>query len=155
MASLEELEKRVTLLEDIEAIKKLKVLYARACDDRFNLDMLNEVFTEDAVWDGGEQFGVYKGKKAILGFFAQVRTGFIFTIHYFIQPDIYVEGDKAHARWYMLTPATLQDKGAVWVAGYEDDKYVKINGRWWQNYMEVTLEFQTPYDKGWEKQRFV
>ena len=47
--SLEDLEKRVRVLEDIEAIKKLKALYCAYCDDSFNIEKLRTLFIEDAV----------------------------------------------------------------------------------------------------------
>ena len=49
MASLEELEKRIQVLEDVEAIKRLKAFYAKACDDKYNPSLMKEVFTEDQI----------------------------------------------------------------------------------------------------------
>lgn len=55
--SLDSLAKRIQQLEDVQAIKQLKVVYARACDDFYNPDKMAEVFSENAVWDGGESWG--------------------------------------------------------------------------------------------------
>ena len=52
--SLESLEKRIQVLEDIEEIKKLKHRYCALCDADYDADALAELFTEDAVWDGQE-----------------------------------------------------------------------------------------------------
>ena len=60
MATLEE---RIQRLEDIEAIKNLKARYAAVCDDKYNPEEAIKLFTEDAVWDGGEDFGVHKGDR--------------------------------------------------------------------------------------------
>jgi len=155
MASLEELEKRMQVLEDIEAIKKLKAFYAKACDAKYDPDMMMEVFTEDAVWDGGKEFGVHRGRKEVYNFFKQVSDSLVFALHYFIAPDITVEGDKAHGRWYMWQTATMNGNKAAWVAAFEDDKYEKINGRWWQKEMKLTLLFMTPYEEGWHKKRLM
>ena len=38
MTTIAELAKRVQLLEDIEAIKRLKARYAKACDDNYNAE---------------------------------------------------------------------------------------------------------------------
>jgi hypothetical protein len=43
-----ELEKRVTILEDLEAIKQLKARYC-ACDDDHNPDMITTLFAEDGI----------------------------------------------------------------------------------------------------------
>ena len=120
--TLEELEKRVQVLEDIEAIKKLKALYAKACDNMYDPDMMMEVFAEDAVWDGGEDLGVYRGRKEIYDFFKGASDMLTFALHYFIAPDITVEGNKAQARWYLWQAATMKGNKAVWLAAFEDDK---------------------------------
>jgi SnoaL-like domain len=59
------LEERVQRLEDIEDIRRLKIRYAGLCDAQYDLDGLASLFTDDAVWDGGSDFGVYQGKQAI------------------------------------------------------------------------------------------
>jgi hypothetical protein len=59
-----ELEKRITVLEDIEAIKKLKARYCAICDDDHNPDRISSVFVEDGIWEGGD-FGKAQGHRAI------------------------------------------------------------------------------------------
>ena len=58
------LEERIQRLEDIEAIKQLKAEYCAYCDDGYNPDGIANLYTEDAVWDGGP-FGRYEGRDAI------------------------------------------------------------------------------------------
>jgi hypothetical protein len=43
----EELERRITVLEDIEAIKRLKARYCAVCDDDHNPDMITTLFADD------------------------------------------------------------------------------------------------------------
>ena len=50
---LEALERRIRRLEDLEEIKQLKARYAAHCDANYDADALAELFTADAVWDGG------------------------------------------------------------------------------------------------------
>ena len=50
---LEELENRVRVLEDTDAIRNLKARYAAYCDDNYNPDKIAELFVEDAVWESG------------------------------------------------------------------------------------------------------
>src|SRR5262245_34363360 len=44
--NLDDLNKRITRLEDIEAIKQLKARYCEICDDNHNPDRITSVFTE-------------------------------------------------------------------------------------------------------------
>ena len=94
--TLEELEKRVQALEDLEEIKKLKVRYAKYIDDNFNVEKLAELFTEDAVW-GGEAWGMIQGREAIVKYFAGMPKHMVFSCHRIVAPDITVEGNLQDA----------------------------------------------------------
>ena len=160
MNKLEELEKRIQGLEDLEAIKKLKARYAQLADEKYSDGMpkgekdlegianeMTQLFTEDAVWDGGRFGGILKGRKEIYKRFK--GANFNFAIHYFVMPHITINGDRAKGRWYMWEAATLTDGTPVWIAGFEDDEYTKINGQWLMSYLKFTLVFLTPYHQGW------
>jgi hypothetical protein len=45
--NLEELARRVTRLEDIDAIKELKARYCSICDDDHNPDRITTIFSDD------------------------------------------------------------------------------------------------------------
>ena len=47
---LAELERRITRIEDIEAIKQLKARYCEICDDDHDPDRITRIFAEDGVW---------------------------------------------------------------------------------------------------------
>jgi len=64
MMNVEDLARRLQVLEDIEAIKKLKVRYCAYCDNNYDADGIAALFTEDAVWDGGS-LGKCEGREAI------------------------------------------------------------------------------------------
>ena len=85
---LKALGKRIQVLEDIEAIKDLKARYAAVCDDKYNPEKGIKLFTQDAVWNGGKDFGVHKGSKAIKKFFEGVAKNIVFAVHFFLQPII-------------------------------------------------------------------
>lgn len=59
-----ELEKRITRLEDIEAIKQLKARYCEICDDTHNPDRITSIFAEDGIWES-EDFGTARGHEEI------------------------------------------------------------------------------------------
>ena len=61
------LESRIQRLEDIEAIKQLKARYCGLCDDGYPADDLAELFTEDAIWDGGALGGSVHGDCHLAG----------------------------------------------------------------------------------------
>ena len=50
----DDLERRIRRLEDIEALRTLKHRYATYCDDGYDAGRLAPLFTDDAIWDGGD-----------------------------------------------------------------------------------------------------
>jgi ketosteroid isomerase-like protein len=126
--SLEDLEKRIKALEDVEAIKKLHQQYISYLDT-LQFQKALDLFTEDATSEVRNS-GVKKGKKAMaeiyLGTLAkrtQRHDG-----HLAAQPEITVEGDRAWGTWviYMFfSVPTVQ-----WVQGRNECEYRKQNGQW-------------------------
>ena len=66
-ARLAQIEQRVQVLEDVNAIRHLKARYAASCDDQYNPDGLAALFTEDAVWES-QGLGRFEGREAIRAF---------------------------------------------------------------------------------------
>jgi len=153
--NLEDLERRLRVLEDIETIKKLKARYCAYCDNNYDADGIASLFTEDAVWDGGK-FGRYEGREAIRTFFRGAPRIFPFAIHQVMNPIIEVEGEQAKGQWYLFQPATLAEGNqAVWLAARYEEEYVKVESEWKFKRLKVFPSFLTPYDQGWVKKRFV
>src|SRR2546430_191274 len=126
---METLETRVSKLSDIDEIKRLKARYAAACDNDYDADAIAELFTEDAVWEGGK-FGKAEGRENIRRFFCHAPGVFCFAIHNVMNPRIEVEGDRATGRWYLMQPATReQGTEAVWLAAVYHDEYVRVAGK--------------------------
>jgi hypothetical protein len=152
--NLEDLAKRIQNLEDLEAIKRLKATYAAACDDKYNPKKMEGLFAKDAVWDGGKYFGRYESRKAITDFFAGISDNIVYALHYILMPNIRVDGNKAGGTWYLWMIATMKKQGGIWGAGVYQDKYVKIDGRWY--FQETLLDVQafTKYEDGWHKKPF-
>ena len=149
---LEELERRVQVLEDIEAIKKLKALYCLYCDDNFNADALVGLFATDAVWEG-DDLGRHQGHEAIRSFYKAIVRRLTFAIHYVANPVIQVQGDRAHGTWYLLEPGTIENNQAIWIMGRYTDDYIKVDGRWLFSKVTLNIMVRTPYEDGWAKQR--
>lgn len=153
--TLEELALRIQVLEDIEAIKKLKARYCGAADGRSE-DGFVGCFSEDATWDGGN-FGRYEGREAIRGFFRSIPDALSFAVHYVMNPQIEVNGDRATGRWYLLEPCTMLEGGeqAAWGSASYDEEYVKEGGEWKIAKLTLAPTFWTPFDQGWVKHQFV
>jgi hypothetical protein len=154
--NLEELARRLAVLEDIEAIKKLKARYCAYCDQNYNADGLASLFTEDALWDGGEVLGRYAGRENIRRFFQGSSQRLPFAIHHVMNPIIEVQGDAATGQWYLFQPCTRADSNqAVWLAARYEETYVRVDGVWKFQRIHVIPAFYTPFDQGWVKQRFL
>ena len=153
-AQLEKLESRVRDLEAAEEIRNLKATYAAACDDNYNPDAIAGLFVEDAVWDS-DGLGKFEGREAIREFFRGISSYFTFALHYGLNPKIEVAGDTARARWYLFMPCTVSDGGrALWRAGFDDEEYVRVDGRWMFKSKKSETIFNTPFEEGWAKTRF-
>ena len=104
-ARLEQIERRLQVLEDTEAIRNLKARYAALCDNHYDADGIVSLFTEDAVWES-PALGRFEGRDAIRNFFRGASGIFSFAIHYSLNGHIEVDGDTARARWYLFMPCT-------------------------------------------------
>jgi ketosteroid isomerase-like protein len=155
---LKELEARIRVLEDIEAIKKLKATYCYLCDagltDAKNRDELVSHFTKDAKVDFGlgpeSQFQGTEGLKTFFG--TVVAMGVTFCMHMVHNPVIEVKGDKAKGTWYYEAPTTDAATGkAQWMAGTYVEEYARENGEWKFSFIRTKWKYVTPYDEGWAK----
>ena len=151
---LAELEQRVRVLEDIEAIKRLKYRYADACDRGYDAETLATLFTEDAVWDGG-LFGRHEGREAIRRFFAGVSADIPFAMHYMMNPIITVDGDEADGAWYLFQTCTFAEGNrAILGAARYEERYRRVAGEWQFHRLKLISSFWTPFDEGWVKRPF-
>lgn len=160
------IEQRLQILEDVEAIKRLKASYAHAADAKYTGDhrkkpqaeidhyarIQADLFTEDAVWDGRPQWEHSVGREA---FYAVARTSvWSMATHYFTMPDIEVEGDHASGTWYLWQTGTMEATNrAMIMAAVTRDTYRKIAGRWLIAKTVFTLKYLTPIDIPWSETR--
>jgi hypothetical protein len=162
-AQVAELRARVAAAEAVLAIQDLKARYADLVDARYQgggpvapeqlaalAEEIADLFTPDAVWDGGPALGVAEGREAIV---ARMREPtLLFSRHLFLSPRISVDGGRAEARWELLSPCTTADGTPRWLCGYEDDEYERgEDGRWRHRRMALTTVFLAPAAEGWHK----
>ena len=126
--TLEEIEKRLRINEDIEEIKKLHYRYIN-CLTLSQYDGILECFSENPVVDLGEgsQEGVVStGREEIAQRFKQILSGAHIGRegNFIVHPIIDVDGDEATGTWlsYFLH---VKDHGDPlhWMQGIYDCKY--------------------------------
>ncbi len=158
LARIEQLEKRVGLSEDIEAIKALTARYCRAADKRDvdppdYVERIAECFAEDGVWDGGAFFRAegMEGFRDLWG--GASKRGHTFVIHRTANPIITVNGDTARGLWHQL--GLIIERGeAIWTAGLYDIDYVRTADGWKIKVMRHEPWLWTRNSQGWAKERF-
>ena len=144
-----ELEKRLTQMEDLEAIKQLKATYCDICDDDHNPDRITTIFAEDGIWEG-DSLGQSQGHAAIRELFKKFQTLISFSQHQVMNPIIKIDGDRATGMWYFLGPFTFyKNNQAKWLAARYEDDYVKINGEWKIQHLRARGRMSTDYEKSW------
>ena len=153
--TLEEMEAKVKILEDIEQIKQLQaryVNYLTTC----NWDKLIDCFDENATTDFPfPDIGVTRGKAAITKDFKErISKDMIgkegnFVVH----PIISIEGDKATGSWLLyiqyMPGSKIRSTGeeketADWYQGFYDMEYVKRNGEWKISLLRWTERLASP-----------
>jgi ketosteroid isomerase-like protein len=128
--SLEELEKRMKAIEDLEEVKKLHQNYINLMDN-LQYEKVLDLFTEDATAEVRNS-GVKRGRKELAEIYLEVlakkRGTSRYEGHMAIEPDITIAGNTAKGTWliYMLfSKPTVQ-----WVQGKNECEYKKENGEW-------------------------
>lgn len=159
---IEALESRLAAAEAVQEIQRLKARYAALIDARYTGDgpkdsaevariatAASELFAPDAVWDGGEQLGRWQGRDEIRKRFLDPTL--MFTLHYFVNPVIEVDGNHARGRWEILAPITFSSGKPGWMAGVQNDEYCRHEGRWLQSSMRLSVHFTAPDLRGWDR----
>ena len=106
--TLQEIEKRVQALEDIEQIKQLHYRYIYALNDG-QYDEIIDMFAEDMIEDGFPRGEKRTGKKEIAEVYRAMEEGARGKLRHttiVAQPVISVEGDKAKGKWFYISNIT-------------------------------------------------
>jgi hypothetical protein len=161
-ATVARLAARLRAVEDVQAIERLKARYGELVDRRYGprgvvasaeledlAGAIADLFTADAVWDGGKVLGLCRGRDEIRARFREPTLAFSW--HFFVKPRIEVDGDRATGTWDILAPCTTRDGRAQWMAGVEEDEYERVGDRWLHRAMKLRVVFLAPYELGWAK----
>lgn len=126
----EDLEARVKVLEDMEAIKKLKYRMLYYLDHR-DFAAANDCFSSNPKMDCGE-YGKPVGRDEVTKFHMEILPKMSkFTMHFIFNPDIEITGETtAKGRYYGYIPRTTANNEANFLCVMYDEEYVKENGVW-------------------------
>jgi len=135
-------------LLDIEAIRKVKLLYSQLMDSH-RIDDLAEIFTEDAVCEFGPEYGNWVGRETIRTNYKQVIAGPGSTVfgamHNVCSHWVEITGPTtAVGRSYLIDTVTTlpaDQMPIVWFGVY-DEAYEKVDGKWLIS--RCSLEFMWP-----------
>ncbi len=144
-----ELERQITTLHDIEAIKQLKAEYCDICDSDHDPDRIVGIFAEDGIWEG-KGVARAEGHGEIRKLFEGFAEAISFSQHNVFNPRIRVDGNTAHGIWYFMGPFTFRaGEKQVWLAARYEDDYVKIDGTWKIQHLRAFGRLAAPYAEGW------
>jgi SnoaL-like domain len=142
-----DLVRQVADLTDLEAIRALKIRYARFCDDGYDPDGIASLFVEHGVWDGGALFGRCEGTDAIRRHFQGAPARIPWALHFTLAPELALDGPpglsrRAEGTWYLWQPCVRRSADGsereAWLAGGYHDRYLKDNGVW--RFEQVTVD---------------
>lgn len=148
------LERRLQVVEDREAIIKLKAAYVNLNDGGWqgpthcHPDQVAALFTEDGIWDGRPDTGYAEGSEQI----RQLFRGFQimpFIIHYVTNPLIEVDGDEATGHWHAIVTANLPDGAPHWILGVYRDTYARTANGWKLRTLRFEAAVNRSYSQGW------
>ncbi|MDE0005284.1 MAG: nuclear transport factor 2 family protein [Rhodospirillaceae bacterium] len=146
-----ELRRQLTELRDIEAIKQLMAEYCDIADDDHNQDRIASIFTEDGIWEGGDD-GRAQGHAEIRALFKRFAEQISFSQHNVYNFRIRVDGDRAEGTSYFFGPFTFRENGfRCWIIGRSEDDYAKEGGVWKIRHHRG-YGITVPYEMGWPAQ---
>jgi hypothetical protein len=149
-----ELEATVRDLKAIHEIMNLEADYCYAADS-YDGDLFASVFAEDGVLDV-IHMGKTVGREALRVLCSeQMPRGLSFSMHFLHNPRIVIDGDRATGKFYWEASLTYPNPNtATRAAGTYDSKYIRTNGGWKIKEKVVNFFYDTPFNKGWVKERF-
>jgi hypothetical protein len=155
------LEKKVNLLEDLEAIKRLQKSYGYYIE-HWMYEELTDCFADSPDTILKISVGIYVGKEGVRRYFSgeEERSRNPEVLHQVMQlsgiVDISEDGKKAEGRWYGLGMVALtQGNGITDVLfnGIYNVKYIKDSGKW--KILQIIwnpIYYASPTE-GWVKQK--
>ena len=139
---MSDIEQRLQLQEDLEAIRRLKHYNYCHCIDRAvagdsaALEETFSRFTDDMVLDF-TGYPLAEGKEAVTAFFTHVaHSRLSYSQHHVFNEVIDVDGDRATGLWYFHCPSNFTEASSLGKAasglamGRYEEEYVREGGVW-------------------------
>jgi hypothetical protein len=153
--TLEELEKRVNTLEDIDRIQKLQVHYVN-CLTVADWPGVYSCFSENPVIDFPQ--GVWNGRDGMVTVFTKVVSQMHVGLegNFVVHPIVTVDGDTAKGSWLLYIqfarprdlPKDFTDliggEDPDWMSGFYDMEYVREKGEWKISLLKWTRRLLSP-----------
>lgn len=131
MSEICDIERRISRLEGIEAIRQLQARYQRCLDTR-DFDGIADCFAEDVCSSYGNGSMSYEGRDAVMKFLCGVMRLNMPSTHLIHGGEVdIIDETHAHAKWY-LEDYLLHQRYKMKLHGaaiYEVD-YEKIDDKW-------------------------
>jgi len=148
MTELEELKARIRVLEDIEAIRRLRHKYFRCLDGKL-WDEIAECFTEDVRTSYFNGEIKTNGRGELLNFFKTGLTDALLAMHHGHHPEIEITSEStAKGMWclYNYLIDKEHNRGQR-VGGIYQDEYVRQNGQWKMKSIVCNQLFQETWNR--------
>jgi len=152
-------QRRLTGLEDIEAIKRLQRIYGYYLDKALYSKTLG-LFSANCSFEISGR-GVYRGRTGVETMLSKIlrkefpeglREGQLYN-HFQLQGVVKLgeDGKSAKGRWRAFIQVAKLGKLAHWAEGPYEMEYVKQAGRWYIDKLTWFATYYTPYEEGWAK----
>jgi hypothetical protein len=152
-------QRRVTALEDIEAIKRLQRIYGYYLDKALYSKALGLFAADCSIEIGGR--GVYRGRNGVRTMLSRIlgkefpeglKYGQLYN-HFQLQGVVTLgkDGTSAKGRWRAFIQVAQMGKMAHWAEGPYEMDYVKQSGRWLFQKLLWFPTYYTPFEEGWAK----
>jgi ketosteroid isomerase-like protein len=140
------LEKRVRRLEDIEAIRTLRMRYHYFINEGM-FDRMPELFTADAVVDFG-YIAKAEGRDEIAEMYLKIPRNAQLVKQFIHNHMVEVDGDRGTGVSY-LDARYAQNGESLIVATKFDEVYARTAEGWRIARMEIEMYFSVPITQGW------
>ena len=140
MITLSDLERKIQILEDIEAIKKLKARYWNSVDTQ-QWDNLADCYAEDVIFES-PHLGRVEGRDFIVKVLKRAMKN-VKTAHQGHNPEIDITAETtATGRWALNDRVEMADRKIFQGCGHYEEDYIKQAGRWKIKRSRLTYIFQ-------------
>ncbi len=161
------LEKRIQHLEDLEAIRHLKNHYYCHCVDRIiagdetAIEEMTSRFCQDIEIDF-TGIGLVQGYEGVHGFYSEaLATVLRWCQHRVMSEVITIDGDTAHAKWYVDCPMDgvpgniMGWEGSGFICGRYHEDYVREDGVWKWKKIVALLDVQKDFSSNWHNAQYL